>query len=67
MTDRKSLFAECGKCGEQWKIATLPVDLETMARLRTCFCPNCGEREQVFVCSTDGPYAVTEPREGEAQ
>ena len=62
MTDRTPWFAECGKCGERWKFATLPLEFG-------CFvfrvsCPNCNERKKVYSCCTAGSNAVTEPRLG---
>lgn len=63
-SDRKPLFVECTPCGARWKIGELPRMLSLMARLGSQTCPNCGERKRIVVCYTDGPNAVSEPREG---
>lgn len=60
---RKPLFVECGKCGERWKIATLPLEVSQIPR--TTQCPNCAESKRVFILHTDGPDAVTEARSGQ--
>lgn len=64
MSERKPLFVECQNCGERWKWLTLPLAVTKMPR--SARCPNCGEEERVGICPTEGPHAVTEPRDGTA-
>ncbi len=65
MTDetRRPLFARCAKCEEIWKIAMLPAAIKDLANITNC-CPNCFDKKEIFVCTTEGPGTVTEPREG---
>jgi len=48
---KQALYARCGKCGEIWKIATIPMVVS--AFVKQCRghigCPNCGERKEVFM------------------
>ena len=68
MSDYKPLFAECGTCGERWKVATLPADCSVLCKqLKGLTCPNCGEATQLGICKTGGPHAVTESRDGKAR
>ncbi len=64
MTNRKPLFAECGECGERWKIATLPINISVTSLPRNPQCPNCAERKRLYWLHTSGPHAVTEARSG---
>lgn len=63
---RKPMFVECRKCGERWKVATLPMGCDEFSKAikRRADCPNCGEKKEVFCCKTDGQEAVTESRNG---
>jgi DNA-directed RNA polymerase subunit M/transcription elongation factor TFIIS len=63
---RKAMFVECRKCGERWKVATIPMECSAFSRAikRRGDCPNCGEKKEVFCCKTDGPEAVYESRNG---
>lgn len=61
---RKPIFAECRKCGERWKIATLPVAIDQLVKAARQTCPNCAEKKAVVLCKTDGPEKVTEARNG---
>jgi hypothetical protein len=62
---RQPIFVECSPCGERWKAATLPVAADTLTKLaRRLTCPNCGETRLIFMCDTEGPKAVTGPRDG---
>lgn len=65
-THRHALFVECRKCGERWKVATLPMDVLEFTKVakRRGQCPNCGEKREVSPCPTDGPNAVREARNG---
>lgn len=60
------LFVECRVCGERWKVASLPVTLDTawLKAMKHTRCPNCGERKEIHVCPTNGEGAVTEARNG---
>lgn len=61
----KPFFAECMECGERFKVATLPIQVSTLATLTKMFCPNCGTgASRLGLCATDGPNAVTAPRDG---
>lgn len=65
MSDGRPLFVECGNCGERWQIATLPIPSLELARIELCWCcPRCSERREIYLCYTDGPGAVSEPRDG---
>lgn len=63
------VFVECQRCGERWKIATLPEEISKIARAaKHVFCPNCGAKsDRIGMCPTEGPNAVTESRNGKAQ
>jgi len=61
----KPWFCECIKCGERWKAATLPMGVAALKAFKPK-CPNCGERKRLFMCVTEGPTAITEPRDGKA-
>lgn len=65
--NRKAMFVECSKCGERWKVATLPIGTDEFAKAlkRKGDCPNCSEKKEVFCCKTEGPEAVTEARNGQ--
>lgn len=65
-TERQPLFVECRKCGERWKMATLPVSCDILVKLKA-YCPNCYEKKDIGVCHTDGPDKVTEARDGKPQ
>lgn len=56
--ERQPVFVECQKCGEVWKLLTLPIGAMEFSRRakRAGQCPNCGEIK-----------AVTATRETEAR
>lgn len=63
--ERQPIFVECRPCGERWKVATLPMSALAFAKAFTdVVCPNCGESKELYPCPTDGPDAVTGPRDG---
>lgn len=65
-TDRKPAFAECWDCGERWKAFMLPLDVSKFPKRMQC--PNCNAgMKRMGLCATEGPQAVTEPREGKQQ
>lgn len=62
---RKPIFAECHVCGERWKLCITPIAItEFVSAAQQPRCANCGERDKIFLCPTDGPEKVTEPRNG---
>lgn len=63
MSEATKLYCECGRCGHRWAVMELPASLESVGRIRPQ-CPNCGETRKLYMCATDGPGAVTEPRQG---
>ncbi len=60
------LYLECGRCGHRWAVCELPERrLERLGKeLERAECPNCAERRKLFLCPTDGPGAVIDPRQG---
>ncbi len=64
-TKNTKLYVECGRCGQRWAVLELPARMEPLGRaLRSARCPNCDDARKLYVCATDGPYAVIEPRQG---
>jgi hypothetical protein len=64
--ERRPWFCECGRCGERWKVCTLPADSFTVSRvLKNATCPNCHSQWQIYMCENYGDEAVTEPRSGD--
>lgn len=62
-TERVPIFVECSKCGERWKVATIPCSLDILAELKSR-CPNCDERNDIFLCNTHGDDSVRQARDG---
>lgn len=65
MSEQKPWFCECCSCGERWKLATLPMNVDQMKKFDgKVGCPNCGESGKLKMCPTSGERAVTKPRTG---
>lgn len=62
VTDQVTLYAECGSCGARMCAGTSPCSMrQFLARLkRASRCPYCDG--VTYLCKTEGPDAVTEPR-----
>ncbi len=59
------VYLECGRCGHRWAAFALPMGLERLGEeAERALCPNCAERRKLFLCPTDGPGAVIDPRRG---
>lgn len=66
MSDTIPMYAECTRCGERWKAATLPISVnELCAASKVMRCPNCGIGSSGFCfCESVGKHAVVSPRDG---
>lgn len=68
MNDGSQVFVKCVKCGERWKIATLPLDVTAFCKMtRNVHCPNCaaGGRNDIVMAMEDvGEIFVAEKGAG---
>lgn len=64
--ERKPIFVKCKKCGERWKVATIPMELGAFVRQTRGLagCPNCGERKEVYM-DLDAPVPSHHLPEGQ--